>query len=140
MAVRDRVSSSLMRLSKVFGTSVPLEIEAAEHAAGMDSSTPFSPGGPLSPYDGYSRTPRGFDFTPQRNIAARPRSTERVSFETLRGLIEAYDIAQICLYHRIDSIRSLEWSLVAADGYTGDVTDAVALGMAALKKPDGDNP
>lgn len=140
MAVRDRVSSGLMRLSKVFGTSVPPEIEAAEHAAGMDTSTPFSPGGPLSPYDGYSRTPRSQDFTPQRNIAARPRSTEHVSFETLRGLIEAYDIAQICLYHRIDSIRSLEWSLVAADGYRGDVADAVALGMKALAKPDRQNP
>ena len=140
MPVRDRVSSGLMRLSKVFGTSVPPEIEAAQAAAGMDTTTPFSPGAPLSPYDGYSRTPRSQDFTPQRNIAARPRSTERVSFETLRGLIEAYDIAQICLYHRIDSIRSLEWSLVAADGYRGDVTDAVAVGMAVLSKPDRQTP
>ena len=41
-----------------------------------------------------------------------------------------------CIWHRIDSIRSLDWKLVAADDSTGDVTDAITVGMAALKKPD----
>lgn len=138
--VRDRAANGLMRLAKVFGTSVPPEIAAAEVASGMDAATPFSPGSPLSPYDGYSRTPKQQNFTPQYNVSARPRTHERVSFETLRGLIDAYDIAQIAIWHRIDSIRSLEWSLVAADGYEGDVSDAVAIGMKALRKPDGETP
>lgn len=140
MGVRDRTANSLMRLAKVFGTAVPPEIEAAQDAAGMDSATPFSPGKPLSPYDGYSRTPRTQNFAPQYNVSARPRSHERVAFSTLKGLIDAYDVAQIAIWHRIDSIRALEWSLVAADGHEGDVTDAVALGMAALLKPDRKRP
>lgn len=138
--LRDRVATSLVRVSKIFGNAVPPQIDAAEEAARMGPESPFSPGEPISPYDGYSRTPRSQDFVTGRNINTRPRSNERVPFETLRGLIDSYDIAQICIHHRIDSIRSLEWSLVAADGHQGDVSDAVALGMAALSKPDRETP
>lgn len=127
-------------LRKVFGNSVPANIQAGEAAAGMTPTSPFSPGGPIGPYDGYSRTPRSKDFVTGYNIATRPRTHERVSFDTLRGLVESYDIAQIAIWHRIDSIRSLEWSLVPADGFQGDITEAVALGMAALDKPDRQTP
>ncbi len=133
-------AAGLAPVAKVYGTAVPADIAAAEAAAGMDSTTPFSPGGPLSPYDGFSRAPRSHNFVPQYNVSARPRSHERVSFGTLRGLIDSYDFAQICIWHRIDSLRALEWSLVAADGRTGDVSDAVATGMAVLKKPDRRTP
>ena len=132
--------TGLAPVSKVYGTAVPADIAAAEAAAGMDSTTPFSPGAPLSPYDGFSRTPRSRNFVPQYNVSARPRSNERVSFDTLRGLIDSYDFAHICIWHRIDSLRALEWSLVAADGHEGDVSDAVAAGMAVLKKPDRKTP
>jgi 2'-5' RNA ligase len=138
--VRERIGGGFMRLAKVFGTAVPADIAAAETAAGMDSSTPFSPGAPLSPYDGYSRTPRSQNFVPQVNVTTRPRTHERVSFETLKGLIDAYDIATMAIWHRIDSLRSLDWSLVAADGFEGDVADAVAIGMSVLAKPDGQTP
>jgi hypothetical protein len=110
--------------------------EAATGPSQMTMDHAFAPGEPVGPYDGYSRTPRQFDFTTGYNIATRPRSHERVSFDTLRGLIESYDVASLCIWHRIDSIRSLDWKLIAAEGYAGDVTDAVATGMAALKKPD----
>jgi 8-oxo-dGTP pyrophosphatase MutT (NUDIX family) len=128
------------RLAKVFGTSAPASVLAGQAASGMTPSTPFGPGAPIGPYDGFSRTPRSQNFTPGYNISARPRSHERVGFETLRGLIEAYDIASICIWHRIDSIRSLEWSLVASEAHEGDISDAVATGMAALKKPDRQTP
>ena len=136
MGVRDR----LAQLRKVFGSATPGAIQAAEVAAGMGPTEPFSPGEPIGPYDGYSRVPRSRDFVTGYNIATRPRTHERISFETLKGLIEAYDVAQMCIWHRIDSIRSLDWSLVAAPHYDGDVTDAIRVGMAALKKPDRQTP
>ena len=91
----------------------------------MGPTHPFSPGEPVRPYDGYSRTPRAFDYQTSYNVATRPRTHERVSFDVLRALIENYDVASICISHRIDSIRSLSWKLVSADGYTGDITDAI---------------
>lgn len=132
MGVRDRIK-------KVFGNSVPGAIQAAEARAGMDATKPFSPGEPISPYDGYSRVPRTLDYTTGYNIATRPRTHERVAFDTLKGLIEAYDVAQTCIWHRIDSIRSLDWSLVPARGYSGDTSDAIDFGMRVLEKPDGQN-
>jgi hypothetical protein len=124
----------------MFGPGEPPQFQAGAEAAGMTPATPFSPGEPIQPYDGYSRVPRSKDFIPGYNIAARPRSHERVSFHTLRGIVEAYDVAQMCIWHRIDSIRSLDWSLVAAEGHEGDVTDAIKVGMKALEKPDRKTP
>ena len=139
MSVRSRVAAPAMTSGP--GTALAVAdpaamVAAAEGPSQMGMDHPFAPGEPVGPYDGYSRTPRSFDFTTGYNIATRPRTHERVSFSTLRGLIEAYDIAQLCLWHRIDSIRSLDWKLTAADGYSGDITDAVKTGMAALRKPD----
>ena len=103
----------------------------------MLNDRPFSPGSPIAPFEGYSTTPRSHDFQTGYNIAARPRRNERVAFDTLKGLIDAYDVAQMCIWHRINSIRSLKWSLVAMPGWGGvDLTRAQELGYLALKKPD----
>lgn len=136
MGVRSRLAS----LVKVFGSNIPAGLEAGEAASQMTPASPFSPGEPIGPYDGYQRNPRSQDFVTGYNIATRPRTHERVSFDTLKGLIDAYDVASMCIWHRIDSIRSLDWSLIAAKGYGGDVTDAIPVGMAALKKPDRELP
>ncbi|NUR01362.1 MAG: phage portal protein [Streptomyces sp.] len=125
------------RIGKAFGNrAAPPEVQAAEEAAGMGPTAPFSPGQPLNPYDGYSRHPRSQDYQTGYNIAARPKQNERVSFDTLRGLVEAYDVAQMCIWHRIDSIRALDWSLVPARGFSGDADEAINLGMQVLAKPD----
>jgi len=137
MSVRSRAAAAApVPVAKVFGSSVPPAIEAAEERAQMGPSSPFSPGEPIAPYDGFSRTPRSKEYVPQYNVATRPRTHERVSFETLKGLIGSYDVAQLCIRHRIASLRSLDWKLVAADGHDGDVADDIAAGMRALKRPD----
>lgn len=138
MGVRSSIAGSLTRAAKAFGGPAPATMrEAAENVSEMGPTSPFSPGEPIGPYDGYSRTPRSHNYVTGTNIATRPRTHERVSFETLRGLVESYDIAQLCIWHRIDSIRSLDWKLIAVEGYSGDVSDAIARGAKALKKPDG---
>jgi 8-oxo-dGTP pyrophosphatase MutT (NUDIX family) len=138
MSVRSRAAAAAPApVAKVFGSSIPPAIEAAEERAQMGPSSPFSPGEPIGPYDGFSRTPRSKEYVPQYNVATRPRTHERVSFETLKGLIGSYDVAQLCIRHRIASLRSLDWKLVAADGHDGDVAADIATGMRALKRPDG---
>ncbi|WP_309030784.1 phage portal protein [Streptomyces alfalfae] len=133
MGVRDR-------LAKVFGNRVPADMRTGEQDAQMTPAEPFSPGQPIGPYDGFSRQPRSQDFVTGYNIAARPKSHERVSFDMLRSLIDSYDVAQACIWHRIDSIRSLEWSVVPARGFAGNADDAIAQAMAVLEKPDRQTP
>jgi 8-oxo-dGTP pyrophosphatase MutT (NUDIX family) len=125
---------------KVFGSYQPAAMQAAEAASQMTPTSPFSPGEPIGPYDGYSRTPRTRNYVTGTNINSRPRSNQRVSFVTLRGLMESYDVATMCAWHRIDSIRSLDWSLIPAEDATGDIAEAIKVGKAALKKPDRDTP
>jgi SPP1 gp7 family putative phage head morphogenesis protein len=132
MSLRDR-------LAKAFGARPPADMQAAEETAGMSPTRPFSPGQPIGPYDGYNRTPRTHDFVTGYNISARPKANERVSFETLRGLVDSYDVAQMCIWHRIDSIRALDWALVPARGFRGDADQAIDIGMQVLSKPDRQN-
>jgi hypothetical protein len=84
------------QVAKMFGPGVPDAIRQAEGTQGMLPGSPFSPGEPIGPYDGFSRQPRTRDFVTGYNITTRPRIHERVSFDTLSGLIEAYDVAQMC--------------------------------------------
>jgi 8-oxo-dGTP pyrophosphatase MutT (NUDIX family) len=131
VAVMDRAP-----VAKVFGPGVPEQFRRGEEASQMTPASPFSPGAPMGPFDGYDRFPRSYNFETAYNIATRPRSNERVNFETLVSLTRSYDVAGISIWHRIDSIRSLKWKLLSAEHYYGDVTAAVPLGLAALKKPD----
>ena len=110
---------------------------AAESSASLDK---FSPGVPIRPADGYSRTPRAHDFLTGYNIAARPRRNERVSFTTLQGIIEAYDVAQMAITHRIDSVRSFDWYLEPLDGVSGDTSEMVNYAKSILKSPDRELP
>lgn len=136
MSVRSRLAEAPVPVAKVFGPGVPAAIEAAEARSQMTPSSPFGPGEPIGPYDGFSRTPRSREFVTSVNTSSRPRSHERVSFETLKAIIRSYDVAQICIRHRIASLRSLDWKLIAADGYDGDVTADIAEGKRVLKRPD----
>ena len=136
MGVRSLIANGATRVAKAFGPGVPESFVQGEQASQMTPDSPFSPGQPIGPYDGYDRVPRSQNFATGYNIATRPRTHERVSFETLKGLIDSYDVASICIWHRIDSIRGLKWNLIAADGYSGDVTGAVELGTKILAKPD----
>lgn len=124
---------------KAFGPAPGPQIQAGIQRAGMDTGRAFGPGEPIGPYDGYSRNPRAHNFTTGYNIAARPRNHERVTFDVLRGLVESYDIAQIAIWHRIDSIRSLGWNLKPLDGVTGDVDQLLAIGKKIMRKPDRKN-
>lgn len=103
---------------------------------GMDPSVPFSPGRPLNPYWGEGTAPRARNLATGSNITTRPR-TGRVSFDTIRAVVSSYDIARICIDHRIDDIRSLKYSIVPADGVEDDVDVDVAKAKAFLKRPDG---
>ena len=120
VAVRLPVSGdpSATQVAKTFGTSVPERFREGERQAQMTPASPFSPGTPIGPYDGYDRHTRQFNFTTGYNISTRPRLHEAVSFSTLTGLVESYDVCQIVIWHRIDSIRSLDWKLLPADHIT----------------------
>lgn len=121
------------------GANPPPATEQSMADQGMGASVPFSPGRPINPYNGYSVEPRQFDFRTGTNITTRPRQN-RVSFSALQALTSTYDVARMCISHRIDSLRSFDWSIVPAEGESGDLSLAIDAGRAAVSKPDGRTP
>lgn len=132
MGVFDNIRKAL--------TVTPVEDYQIAAAQSSEIKDKFSPGVPINPADGYSRTPRAHDFLTGYNIAARPRRNERVSFQTLQGLVEAYDIAQMAITHRIDSIRSLDWFIEPMEGFDKDAEATIAFAKRVLAKPDHELP
>lgn len=114
----------------------PPDVLEAMEEQGLDSQPPFGPGSPLRPYRELADDPRNFDYKVGRNIAVTPR-TGRISFDTLKGIIDSYDIAQICIKHLINDVRSLPIMFMAADGVVDNVDEDIAKAKAFFRKPDG---
>ena len=120
---------------------VPRSVSAAVMAQGMANTANFGPGTPIQPTAGYSQRPRSTDYPVGVNINLSPRTAwGRTSFETLKAIIDAYDVARMCINHKIDEIRSMEPLFQPADGVSGDVDAAVDAARAALAFPDRVNP
>ena len=120
----------------------PSDVQDALEAQGMTSTTPFSPGTPLRPYIGISVPPRVMDYPVGVNIAVRTRqSWNLMSFDTIKALIDGYDVARMCINHKIDELRSMEPMFVPADGYAGaHVDEACDTARAAMEFPDRELP
>ncbi|MGH3260630.1 MAG: hypothetical protein ACRDNS_01405, partial [Trebonia sp.] len=119
----------------------PPEIDAALDAQGMNQTTTFGPGTPLRPYIGYSQQPRVMDYPVGVNISVRTRqSWNRMSFDTLKAIIEAYDVARMCINHKIDEIRSMEPMFVPIDGFSGNADGAIDAARSVMEFPDRDLP
>lgn len=119
------------------GADTPAPVAQAMQDEGMSLQKPFAPGTPIQPFAGYSGAPRTWDYQTGYNIISRPKREERIAFSTLKALIDAYDVARIVIGHRIDDVRSLDWSLEPMEGVTGDVSADLERGKAFLRYPEG---
>lgn len=115
---------------------VPDEIAAALEAQGMNWQGQFAPGRPLQPFAGYGVQPRGFNYTPGRNVNTQPRNG-RIPFATLAQVVDQYDVAQICIQHIINDLLSMPLLFKAQDGVGVDVSGEIERAKAFLSRPDG---
>lgn len=121
--------------------NTPALIQSGLVAQGMDQAGNFAPGRPLQPYFGYSTPARGTDFPVGVNIATQGRAAwNRVSFDVIKAIIDAYDVARICIDHKIDELRSMPLMFQPADGVKGDVDDAIEAAKLVLSYPDRELP
>lgn len=107
----------------------------------MNMGGNFTPGRPLQPYFGYSTPARAQDYPVGVNIATQGRAAwGKVSFDVLKALIDAYDVARMCVNHKIDELRSMELLFQPAHGVEDDVEDAIDAARLVLDKPDRELP
>lgn len=117
--------------------ATPAPIRQSLDRHGMNTSGSFGPGAPMNPYFGYSQRTRAMDYPVGVNISTRSRASwGKVSYDVLKALIDAYDVARMCINHKIDEIRSMELMFQPADGVKDDVDDAIDVAKLVLAYPD----
>jgi SPP1 gp7 family putative phage head morphogenesis protein len=117
----------------------PEELELALAEQGLSWGPPFPPGRPLDPFFGYRKPPRTFDYAVGTNTQLTPR-WNRVSFPTIKSVYEAYDVAQICVRHLINDVRSLDYNWEPIPGIKSDVADDIEAAIAFFDSPDKRQP
>ncbi len=117
----------------------PEELELALAEQGLSWGPPFPPGRPLDPFFGYRSAPRTFDYPVGSNVQLTPR-WNRVSFPTIKSVYEAYDVAQICVRHLINDVRSLDYNWEPIPGIKVDVAEEIEQAIAFFDSPDKRQP
>jgi hypothetical protein len=135
MAMLQRVTANMARQHEV-----PVaEIEQQLIEAGMTWGPPFPPGRPLDPFFGWRRAPRTWDYTVGENVQLTPRWS-RISFQTIKAIYEAYDVAQVCVRHLINDVRSLDYDWVPISGERDDVSGDIETARQFFSYPDKAQP
>ncbi len=125
-------------LAQSFGRA-PEDLELALAEQGLSWGPPFPPGRPLDPFWGYRRPPRLWDFAVGENVQLTPR-WDRTSFQTIKAIYDAYDVAQIVVRHLINDVRSLEYTFEALEGVTEDCSADIAKAREFFRMPDKRQP
>jgi SPP1 gp7 family putative phage head morphogenesis protein len=108
---------------------------------GMDSSVPFSPMMPLRPTLGVGGQPKLWDMPSGYNTkSSSDRGPGRMAFSALKELTDNYDVASMCIAHRINDVRSLPWTIVPAEGVSSNVETSIEIARRVMKKPDRQTP
>ena len=133
----ETTKTGLVVQRKWTGTQPPPQVEQALARQHMGYDRAFAPGRPINPFDGGGGPARAHDYQTGYNIASRPLRDGRISFDTLKGIIDAWALARVCIQHRIDDVRSLDWSIEAAPGVTEDVSTACEYARRKMLRPEG---
>ena len=121
--------------------TTPVPIQQGLARDGMDSRAYLGPGRPLQPAIGYSGRARATDYPTSVNVATQGRAAwGRPSYSVLKQIIDAYDVARMCVNHKIDELRSMEPMFLPADGVKDDVDDAIDVAKLVLAYPDRELP
>lgn len=99
----------------------------------------FGPLNPMPPVAPPEVTGRIFDFPSGYNLNIRPRAYEAVTFETMRGLADGYDLLRLVIETRKDQMAALDWNIVPRDRkkrIVGEIADKVQAVEAFFIRPD----
>jgi hypothetical protein len=87
---------------------------------------------PLAPPDVARRQ---WDYPSGYNLSTTPRINEPVSFQTLRGLAEGYDLLRLVIETRKDQVSRLSWTIGSRDKKSSDTR--IAALRTFFMRPDG---
>jgi hypothetical protein len=96
----------------------------------------FGPLAPITPLAPPQVSGRQWDYPSGYNLATTPRIYEPVSFHTLRGLAEGYDLLRLVIETRKDQVARLVWNIGPRNKQPGNDPRLAALRQFFMR-PDG---
>jgi hypothetical protein len=100
----------------------------------------FGPLTPMVPIAEPVPIGRQFDYPAGYNLRIRPREDERVGFEELRGLADAWDVLRLVIETRKDQLERQAWTVRPRPGVpTRENDPRIALVQRLLECPDGEH-
>ena len=99
---------------------------------------PFQPLRPLTTDPEQGTIGRQLDYPVGYNTQIQPRSNEAISFATLRGLAEGYDLLRLAVETCKDQIESFEWEIIPEekDADAAQFKDEIRRVSDFLARPD----
>ncbi len=110
-------------------TAAPGQLAAGSRpgsSGGIERGTPadwFGPLNPMEPTAPPAVAGRRLDFPSGYNLTQQPRAYSPVSFATLRGLADGYDVLRTIIETRKDQMERLPWSIAPRDSKTTITTE-----------------
>lgn len=115
----------------------PYEVNVRFAAATGDGW--FGPQSPITPQAPAEIAGRQWDFPAGYNLSISPRSQEPVTFATLRGLADGYDLLRLVIETRKDQAARQSWTIVTRDKRCGaqDTDPRLVAATRLFTRPDG---
>ncbi len=127
-------SRAARNLARSFGR--PTEaVDQALAEQGLSWDPPFGPGRVLDPLTGVGGAARTWDYAMGENVQLVPRWNP-ISFNTLKAMCETYHVAQICIRHLINDVRSLDYQFIPPENVQEDATDDIKAAEDFFRYPD----
>jgi hypothetical protein len=108
---------------------------ANQNAAGQGADW-FGPLQPITPLAPPEIAGRQWDFPSGYNLSTLPRIYEPITFGTLRGLADGYDLLRLVIETRKDQVARLDWTVAARSKKPGEDPRIDAI-EAFFARPDG---
>jgi hypothetical protein len=111
----------------------------ALYGAAGEAANWFGPLDPITPLAPPEVAGRQWDYPSGYNLSTLPRPYEPITFSTLRGLADGYDLLRLVIETRKDQAARQSWSFVARDKSSRTTMDAarIAALTSFFGRPDG---